>query len=89
MGCGIPQGRSEWLVVAARQDRGSDGYLPAGDWLRVFEFGCGQGKQAIGLARSGYRVSSFDGSPVAITAARRNAEKAGVRALLPDAPEVA
>lgn len=62
---------------------------PAGDRLRVFELGCGQGKQAIGLARSGYRVSAFGRSPVVITAARHNAEKAGVRALLPDAPGAA
>jgi SAM-dependent methyltransferase len=49
-----------------------------GQGLRVLELGCGQGKQAIDLARSGYRVSAFDRSPVAITAARHNAERAGV-----------
>ena len=63
--------------------------LPAGDLLRVLEFGCGQGEQAIGRARSGCRVSAFHRSPVAITAARRDAEKSGVRALLPDAPGAA
>ena len=52
--------------------------LPDGEGLRVLELGCGQGKQAVDLARSGYRVSAFDRSPVAIAAARHNAEKAGV-----------
>jgi SAM-dependent methyltransferase len=52
--------------------------LPAGERLRVLELGCGQGKQAIDLARLGYRVSAFDRSSVAITAARHNAEKARV-----------
>ena len=52
--------------------------LPVGERLRVLELGCGQGKQAIELARSGYRVSAFDRSPVAITAAQRNAGDAGM-----------
>lgn len=53
--------------------------LPDGEQLRVLELGCGQGKQAIDLARSGYRVSAFDRSPVAIAAARRNAKSAAVK----------
>ena len=40
---------------------------------------CGQGKQATGPARS----------PVAITAVRHSAGKAGVRVLVPDAPGAA
>jgi SAM-dependent methyltransferase len=47
--------------------------------LRLLELGCGQGKQAVDLARSGYRVSAFDRSPVAIAAARHNAEEAEVK----------
>lgn len=48
---------------------------PAGDRPGVPGAGCGRGKQATGLARS----------PVAITAVRHSAGKAGVRALVPDA----
>ena len=33
--------------------------LPAGDLFRVLELGCGQGEQAIDLARSGYRVHAL------------------------------
>ena len=52
---------------------------PAGNRSGVPGVGCGQGKQAAGLARS----------PVAITAVRHCAGKAGVRALAPDAPGAA
>jgi ubiquinone/menaquinone biosynthesis C-methylase UbiE len=52
--------------------------LPHGKRLRVLELGCGQGKQAIHLARSGHYVCAVDRSPVAIAAAERNAADAGV-----------
>ena len=52
---------------------------PAGNRPGVLEVGCGQGKQVTGLGRS----------PVAITAVRHSAEKAGVRAPVPDAPGAA
>jgi hypothetical protein len=41
------------------------------------------------LAGDRLPVTAFGRSPVAITAARHNAGKAGVRALVPDAPEAA
>jgi SAM-dependent methyltransferase len=75
----------ETHTTAGRGSHGDDALrifidnLPDGERLRVLELGCGQGKQAIELARSGYSVSAFDRSPVAIAAARRNAEKADVK----------
>jgi hypothetical protein len=51
----------------------------AGDRPGVLGAGCGQGKQAAGVARSA----------AAITAVRHSAGKAGVRALAPDAPGAA
>jgi SAM-dependent methyltransferase len=44
---------------------------------RVLEVGCGQGREAISLARRGFAVSAFDHSGVAISIARTNAIKAG------------
>jgi SAM-dependent methyltransferase len=52
--------------------------LPAGVGGRILEVGCGQGREAIHLARLGYEVSAFDRSQVAIKAARLNAVKAGI-----------
>lgn len=52
---------------------------PAGNRPGVLGADCGRGQQAAGLARS----------PVAITAVRHSAGKAGVRALVPDAPGAA
>jgi SAM-dependent methyltransferase len=43
---------------------------------RVLEVGCGQGREAISLARRGFAVSAFDHSEVAISIARTNAIKA-------------
>lgn len=44
----------------------------------VLEVGCGQGREAIGLARTGLQVSALDLSPLAIAMARSNALSAGV-----------
>ncbi len=49
--------------------------LPPGDAL---DLGCGQGRNAIWLARQGHRVTGIDLSPVAIEQARRLAADAGV-----------
>lgn len=60
------------------------------------DIGCGEGADAVWLARQGWRVSAFDVSSVAIDRARRHAAEAGVEAAfhhgglldvdLPDAP---
>jgi SAM-dependent methyltransferase len=46
--------------------------------LRVLEVGCGQGREAISLARAGLTVSALDLSPLAIGMARSNALSANV-----------
>lgn len=46
--------------------------------LHILEVGCGQGREAISLARRGYDVIAFDLSPTAISIARTNAAEAGV-----------
>src|ERR1039457_5840445 len=44
--------------------------LPQSEDLRLLEIGCGQGREAVALARNGFRVSAFDHSSVAIAAAK-------------------
>ena len=55
----------------------------AAGWLRartrVLDIGCGAGTNSIFLARSGFRASGVDLAPAAIDAARRRADRAGVR----------
>ncbi len=46
---------------------------------RVLDVGCGDGRLALGVARSATRVDGIDPDPEAIAAARRNAREAGVR----------
>lgn len=46
--------------------------------LRILEVGCGQGREAISLARRGYEVIAFDLSPTAISLAETKATEAGV-----------
>jgi SAM-dependent methyltransferase len=45
---------------------------------RILEVGCGQGREAISLAKAGLTVSAFDLSPLAIRMARENALSAQV-----------
>jgi len=47
--------------------------------LRVLELGCGEGKDAVFLARNGYRVTAFDLAENGIRKARRLAEIHGVK----------
>lgn len=74
----------ETHTTAGKGSHGSDAlaifmrHLASRDPLCLLEIGCGQGKEAITLARAGYRVSAFDRSPVAITAAKANAAREGV-----------
>ena len=78
-------GWHEYHGTAGKGSHGDDwpriftGDHPAGNRPGVLDAGCGQGQQATGLARS----------PVAVTAVRHSAGKAGVRALVPDAPGAA
>ncbi|MGI0149430.1 MAG: class I SAM-dependent methyltransferase [Thermoplasmata archaeon] len=46
---------------------------------RVVEFGCGEGRDAIFLAKRGFRVVALDTSPAALARARRRAREEGVR----------
>lgn len=46
--------------------------------LRVLDIGCGEGKDAVFLARNGYQVSAFDIADTGLIKARRLAERLGV-----------
>lgn len=46
--------------------------------LRVMDIGCGEGKDAVFLARCGYEVSAFDVTDTGIEKTKRLAEKANV-----------
>jgi SAM-dependent methyltransferase len=45
---------------------------------RLLDVGCGAGREAIGFARAGYRVTGIDLAPAMIEAARRLAAEAGL-----------
>ena len=45
---------------------------------RILDIGCGAGREALGLARLGYRVVGIDVAPRMIEAARANAEREGL-----------
>lgn len=47
--------------------------------FRVLDIGCGEGKDAVFLARNGYRVTAFDGAEKGIEKAKLLAEKNHVR----------
>lgn len=53
--------------------------IGSGDGKRVLELGCGDGSNAIALARQGARVIVVDSSASRLAVARTNAEAAGVR----------
>jgi len=46
--------------------------------LRVLDIGCGEGKDAVFLARNGYQVSAFDIADTGLVKARRLAERLGL-----------
>jgi SAM-dependent methyltransferase len=52
------------------------GVVPRGG--RVLDVGCGAGREALGLARAGYRVVGIDLSPTMVAAARDAAHRAGL-----------
>jgi SAM-dependent methyltransferase len=45
---------------------------------RLLDIGCGAGREALGFARGGFRVTAIDIAPGMIVAARVNAERAGL-----------
>jgi len=45
---------------------------------RLLDVGCGAGREALGFARAGFRVTAIDIAPGMIAAARVNAERAGL-----------
>lgn len=47
--------------------------------LTVLDIGCGEGKDAVFLARCGYKVSAFDVTEAGIAKTKKLAEKAGVQ----------
>jgi tellurite methyltransferase len=49
-------------------------HLPPEKPLSVLDMGCGEGRNAIFLARNGYQVSAFDSSSAGVEKARRYAE---------------
>jgi tellurite methyltransferase len=53
-------------------------FIPPTKRLKLLDIGCGEGKDAVFLARCGYDVTAFDISEVGIEKARKLAEKAGV-----------
>jgi SAM-dependent methyltransferase len=65
----------------------SDFYLkhlaPGG---HVLLFGCGAGRDLLGLARAGFRVDGLDIAPGAVAACRKRLEKLGIAARLYAAP---
>jgi 2-polyprenyl-3-methyl-5-hydroxy-6-metoxy-1,4-benzoquinol methylase len=67
---GFTRGAPLWAGVA--------GFLGDLRERRVLEYGCGQGKLSVLLARSGARVTTFDLSAASIDLARRRAELNGV-----------
>jgi len=53
--------------------------LPPDRPRKVLDIGCGEGRNAVFLARNGYRVTAFDRSPAGVAKTLRLAEEAGVR----------
>lgn len=51
-------------------------HVPAGG--RLLDIGCGAGREALGLARAGFRVTGIDVAPGMVAAARANAARAGL-----------
>lgn len=60
-------------------DEALERLIGSGENKRVLELGCGDGSNAIALARQGARVIVVDPSASRLEVARRNAEEAGVR----------
>lgn len=52
--------------------------MPPDRHLKVLDIGCGEGKDAVFLARCGYDVSAFDISKSGIEKVKRLADKAGI-----------
>jgi len=70
-------GRPPWVGEARSElvELVTNGTLTPG---RAIDLGCGEGDNAIFLARHGFTVTALDFAPAAIAKARRKAEAAGV-----------
>ena len=65
-----PVGLEPWELALVQA------HVPAGG--RVLDIGCGAGREAVGLARAGYRVLGLDIAPPMVEAARRRARQEGL-----------
>ena len=54
------------------------GLMPPERPVKLLDIGCGEGRNAVFLARNGYQVTAFDLSPVGVEKAKRMAEEIGV-----------
>ena len=52
---------------------------PPVEHLKVLVIGCGEGRNAVFLARNGYHVSAFDLSSKGVEKTKKYAEKVGVK----------
>jgi SAM-dependent methyltransferase len=68
-----PSGHAEAELETFVKHLPSEALVP-----RILEVGCGQGREAINLARRGYEITAFDLSPTAINIAQENAKTAHV-----------
>jgi len=53
--------------------------LPPDRPLRLLDIGCGEGRNAVFLARNGYQVTAFDASPKGVEKTKQLAADAGVQ----------
>lgn len=65
-----PAGLEPWEEALVRA------HVPPGG--RVLDIGCGAGREAVGLARAGFRVVGLDIAPAMVAAARRRAAEEGL-----------
>ncbi len=72
-----PEGRAEWLEpepeLCALVPR-----LKAQGCRRILDLGCGVGRHALHLAREGFEVEAFDGSPSGLSFAAQEARARGL-----------
>jgi tellurite methyltransferase len=85
--CPLQRAPAQWLVENARMLPGVDarvlpgadvGMLPGADGRRALDVACGDGRNAVYLARLGFAVDACDVSDVAIDGLRTAASEAGL-----------
>ena len=67
-----------WGVNPSRMCLEIVSLMPPGKHTKILDIGCGEGKDAVFLARCGYDVSAFDISESGVEKVKRLAEKANV-----------